>query len=75
MWHNGYNPECWEEDRQYDPEYWEDQMYSHEQCCKTCKYFFRGNCRIAGEYDMPSPDGSDCCDNWEERQQRRDGRW
>lgn len=57
----------WENDT---PEYWEDRMYSYEQCCRTCRFFYYGDCRIADEYDYPSYDGSDCCDKWESRDGR-----
>ena len=67
MWQDDYL------DPDYATEYWEDLLYEHEQCCKTCKYFRGRFCRNShlDEFSLPSPDGSDCCDLWEERRRRR----
>ena len=60
----------WTEDSCYYPEYWENQLYAHEQCCNTCTYFKNRICvnPDLDEFDVPSPDGTDCCDDWESRE-------
>lgn len=43
------------------------------QCCKNCKFFRGGICKCPdiGLFDDPAEDGSDWCENWEERKGRR----
>lgn len=73
---NGYNNGCGggeisrHRGSYEDYDHSDEEMYVYDQCCRNCRYFrqlefgFYCTCPELSEFDSPSDNGSNWCENW-----------